>query len=305
MALEVLGGGSLFLLIRGGRLRRRSIPALDSGIGFTMSNIERYKNDFEKLLKQGELVFEALSRYAYGDEYDQAILKAFKGDKKKQKTFLEAVPDFKSAYQPWYSEAIALLKQLLPDRLTDFIRLYEKPKGRKDLGFENYRIEDALQGLRVTRYGSEVVADTKSAIPHMKQQLAIVSSLKSRFESSLFDIRQLVQADLLDSELDAARELLKHKFLRAAGAVAGVVLERHLLEVCTIRGISITKKNPTISDLNDKLKEAAVIGTPEWRFNQHLGDIRNLCDHNKQQEPSVEQVNDLIAGVAKVTKTVF
>ena len=29
MALEVLGGGSLFLLIRGGRLRRRSIPALE------------------------------------------------------------------------------------------------------------------------------------------------------------------------------------------------------------------------------------------------------------------------------------
>lgn len=270
-----------------------------------MSNIERYKVDFDKLLKQGELVLEALSRYAYGEKYDQAILEAFKGDKRKQKSFLEGVPDFKTAYQPWYSESISLLKQLLPDRLADFIRLYEKPKGRKGLGFENYRIEDALQGLRVTRYGSEVVADTKSAIPHMKQQLAIVASLKNRFESSLFDIRQLVQADLLDSELDAARELIKHKFIRAAGAVAGVVLERHLLEVCTIRGIKIVKKNPTISDLNERLKEASVIGTPEWRFNQHLADIRNLCDHNKQQEPSMEQVNDLIVGVAKVTKTVF
>ena len=44
----------------------------------------------------------------------------------------------------------------------------------------------------------------------------------------MFDIRQLVQADLFDSELDAADELGKKKFTRAAGALAGVVLERHL-----------------------------------------------------------------------------
>jgi len=269
------------------------------------SNIDRYKKDYEKLLKQGSLIVESISRYAYGDEYDAAILKVFKGDKKKANEYLDSVPIFKDAYQSWYSECISLIKQLLPDRLADFIRLYEKPKGRKDIGFENYRIEDALQGLRITRFGSEVIADAKSAIPHVKQQLAIVSALKDRFESSLFDIRQLVHADLLDSELDAARELLKHKFLRAAGAVAGVVLERHLLDVCTARGINITKKNPTIADLNEKLKDAAVISTPDWRFNQHLADIRNLCDHNKQKEPSIEQVTDLIDGVAKVSKTIF
>lgn len=269
------------------------------------SNIDRYKQDYAKLLKRGELIVESISRYAYGDEYDEAILKAFKGDKKKAKEYIDLIPDFKESYQSWYSECIPLLKQLLPDRLSDFIRLYEKPKGRKDIGFENYRIEDALQGLRVTRYGSEVVADVKSAIPHVKQQLAIINALKDRFESSLYDMRQLVHADLLDSELDAARELLKHKFIRAAGAVAGVVLERHLLDVCTARGIAIAKKNPTIADLNDKLRDAAVIGTPEWRFNQHLADIRNLCDHNKQKEPSADQATDLIDGVAKVTKTVF
>lgn len=269
------------------------------------SNIDRYKNDYEQLLAQGDLILESISRYAFDKEYDEAILKAFKGDKKKADAYLSSIPDFKSSYQSWYSECIPLIKQLLPDRLGDFVRLYEKPKGRKEVGFENYRIEDALQGLNITRYGTEVIANVKSAIPHVRQQVAIIRSLKSRFESSLFDIRQLVQADLLDSELDAARELLKHKFLRAAGAVAGVVLERHLLEVATVRGIGVAKKNPTIADLNEKLKEAGVIGTAEWRFNQHLADIRNLCDHNKQKEPTAEQVLDLIDGVAKVVKTIF
>jgi hypothetical protein len=64
-----------------------------------------------------------------------------------------------------------------------------------------------------------------------------------RFESSLFEIRQLVQADLFDSVLGYARELLKHKFLRAAGAIAGVVLEKHLRQVCFDHSIMITKKS--------------------------------------------------------------
>jgi hypothetical protein len=268
------------------------------------SNIDRYKKDFERLRQQATLIEQSLTYYAYEKEYETAVLKSCEGDKKAAKARIGSLPEFKSAYQSWYSECIALLKQLLPDRLNDFIRLYEKPKGRKEIGLENYRIEDALQGLRITHLG-EVIADSKSALPHVIQQVAILDSLKNRFESSLYDIRQLVQADFLDSELGAARELLKHKFMRAAGAMAGVVLERHLFEVCTAHGVKISKKNPCIADLNEALKNSGVIGTPEWRFNQHLADIRNLCDHNKAKEPTSDQVADLIDGVAKVTKTVF
>jgi hypothetical protein len=48
----------------------------------------------------------------------------------------------------------------------------------------------------------------------------------------------------------------------------------------------LTKKEPTISDLNDALKGANVIDTPDWRFIQNLADLRNLCDHNKTTEPT-------------------
>ncbi len=120
----------------------------------------------------------------------------------------------------------------------------------------------------------------------------------------MFDIRQLVQADLFDSELDAAEELAKHKFTRAAGALAGVVLERHLGQVCENHKLKISKKNPTIGDLNDALKNE-VIDVPEWRSIQHLADIRNLCDHGRATEPTMEQVNELIQGVKKITKTLF
>jgi len=56
-------------------------------------------------------------------------------------------------------------------------------------------------------------------------EVQISRSAEARSESSLCDIKQLVQVDLFDSELEAARELLKHKFVRAAGAIAGVLLE--------------------------------------------------------------------------------
>jgi len=139
----------------------------------------------------------------------------------------------------------------------------------------------------------------------MEQQLNILRSAQQRFKSSLFDIRQLVSADLYDSEIEAARPLVKSKFLRAAGAMAGVVLEKHLTQVCENHAIKVMKKNPTIGDLNDLLKSADVIDTPRWRANQHLADIRNLCDHSKAKEPTEEQVHDLLDGVAKVLKTLF
>ncbi|MDY6857133.1 MAG: hypothetical protein SWO11_21020 [Thermodesulfobacteriota bacterium] len=149
----------------------------------------------------------------------------------------------------------------------------------------------------------KVVPD--AAIPHFRQQLAILKAVESRFESSLFDIRQLVQADIFDSELDMAQELTKKNFTRAAGAIADVVLEKHLAQVCDNHSIKIKKKSPTIADLNNALKDAGTIDIPQWRLIQHLTDIRNLCDHNKETEPTSEQVDDLVAGVTKTTKTLY
>ena len=82
-------------------------------------------------------------------------------------------------------------------------------------------------------------------------------------------------------------------------------MERHLKEVCGNHGVTVRKKNPQISDLNDLLKGADVIDIPQWRQIQHLGDLRNLCAHDKKTEPAAHQIEDLLAGVAKVTKTIF
>jgi hypothetical protein len=283
------------------------------------TNMDRYKKDLDALIaKGGQLensmqyecepkLFEAELRKIAADPLRTKELGSPIGAKQVTASiskYMNGLPLFSRTYQSWYSEAKALIRQVLPDRHADFARHYETPKPRKDITYANYRIEDYLQGLRVT-FGGEKKVGPDAAIPLFRQQLAILRSCKTRFESSLFEIRQLVQADLLDSELDAARELAKHKFSRAAGAVAGVVLEKHLAQVCDNHSMKITKAKPTINDFNEALKTADVIDVPTWRFIQHLADIRNLCDHNKNTEPTAAQVDDLVEGVAKISKTVF
>src|SRR5690606_24698258 len=129
--------------------------------------------------------------------------------KSKAKDYINKLPSFREDYQSWYSESLTLLKQLLPSRTTDFIKLYEKPKSRKSIEYGNYMIEDYLQTLVVTSSWGDRKVGPEAAISQFEQQLNIVKAIKKRFESSLFDIKQLIQADFFDSELEAAEELNK------------------------------------------------------------------------------------------------
>jgi hypothetical protein len=271
--------------------------------GLMAVNLERFKKDLERLIELGTYLELAMLLDLFGKEKFEKQF--FQNTSKEQaKQFMDKLPDFKSKYDEWYSEAVALIKQLLPDRLDDFRSFYEKPKGRKAVGVGSYVIQDFMQGLAVKRPIGDVIVDPSAALPQYQQQLAILRAAKRRFDSSLFEIRQIVQADLFDSEIEAARELLKSKFVRAAGAMAGVVLERHLKQVCDDHSVKVGKARPTIAVLNQALRDADVIDVPQWRFSQHLADIRNLCDHNKAREPTKEQVQDLIDGTARVLKTI-
>ena len=211
-------------------------------------------------------------------------------------------------YQIWYSSAIVVVKQLLPARLNDFIALYEYPAKRTDLTLMNFRIADAIRGhslARTNEWNEKVeIAGWSTCYPLVEAQCNILESANSRFDTSLHDIQQIVQADLFDSELDAAKELNKKGFSRAAGAMAGVVLEKHFETVIKAHALTLGKKNPCINDYNQKLKDEGVLDIPTWRFVQRLGDLRNLCDHNKGVDPKKEDIDELIAGVDKIMKTV-
>ena len=251
-----------------------------------MSIIQRYRTDFERLIELGK-----------------EMRADFDPNPPRQN---REVGKLESNYQQWYTECRAVIKQLLPDRLDEFDQLYKGDGHRKATDFTSYTIQDWLVGNRARQDARGVREFNDGAVVYMRfqTQLAIFASAETRIDSILFDIKQVTQADLFDSELDAARELLRNGFLRAAGVVAGVVLERHLSQVMENHNVS-TRKNPTISNYNDCLKDGQVLDVPSWREIQRLADIRNYCGHDKEREPTKDEVEELISGVEKYTKTLF
>ncbi len=244
-----------------------------------MKEYTELKNEIQKLIDHGDKLYYSLERI----------------DKSKCKDF----GFFILNYEEWYTKALVLIKQLIPDRTQDFILLYSNPK-RKEINFGTYSISDALRGIHHTRdlYGPWTAA------LNVLRQVKMLQACLDKFDSKIYSIQVVLQADIFDSEIETAKHLLKMGFLRAAGAICGVVLEKHFSGVCHTREIVTKKKNPTITDFNDALKDN-VYDTVEWRRVQRLGDIRNLCDHSKEREPNKDEVEELISGTEQVIKTIF
>ncbi|MGP1397242.1 MAG: hypothetical protein ACTS3R_17190 [Inquilinaceae bacterium] len=260
-----------------------------------MNKFDQYQKDVERLLEEGGNIL-------LGIDKKFNLNKEISGNSTKLDP--KKFADLHSAYEPWYSESLAVINKLLPDRAEDF-KAYYKPKSvRKSITYANYTISDALRGLTIIIAGQENVGPS-AAIDLMYQQFNIVRALQRRMQSTLFDIKTLVHAEVLDDELQAAEELNRKGFQRGAGAIAGVVLEAHLAVVCEGHGLSPEKKSPTLSDLYGVLKSADVIDTATWRYIQHLGDLRNKCDHKKDTDPTKDEIGELVNGVRKITKTVF
>jgi len=255
----------------------------------------------EKLIKEVATLFQE-GASIYSAEHNEQ-----KPTKKKPSASEAKEKSIQHSYQVWYTKALPVIKQILPDRYEEFVSQYQPSEKRKEIDFLTYTISDYLIGLRVTRgYAKEELVNPYNAFSSKFQvQLFILHSCLERLDSVLSNIRGTLQAELFDDELSAAEELLKKGHLRAAGALAGVTLERHLSTIAQRRGIRVAKKDPTISDFNDIFKKEGVYDLPDWRFIQRLGDLRNLSVHFKEREPTKEEVDELIKGVQKVVKTMF
>ena len=192
--------------------------------------------------------------------------------------------EFKLYYQDWYSSCCALLERNYDkERTSEFKSEYEK--NIKTIISANY-----------------IAIDTEHTfIDSFEHQASILNALPLYLEHRLSDIELTVASILMDDELLEAEYLLKKGFIRAAGALTGVVLERNLKMMCDKNEPKLKyPKNATISKLNDILKDKNLMDMAEWRKIQYLGDIRNKCDHDEKVEPNKEEVADLISKVKEL-----
>ena len=90
-----------------------------------LPNLDRYKKDLDALIAKGDQLYNAIqAECSLEGGFDRAVKKQL-GDKAGR--FLKTLPSFNVDYRSWYSEAKALIRQLLPDRLADFVR-YSKSR---------------------------------------------------------------------------------------------------------------------------------------------------------------------------------
>jgi hypothetical protein len=214
---------------------------------------------------------------------------------KERKIYLDKLID---RYQTWYTSCLNVVKEFGEIRLREFIEYYELNQ-RKELSIFTYTLKDFFSGYDLIGEGkSESVVISKFGL-----QITILNSISKNVSSKLSNIKGILESELFDDELEAAEELLKKKYYRASGALAGVTLERHLKNICEKLNFKIVKKSASISDYNDTLKKEEHFDLIKWRFIQHLGDLRNLCDHDKEREPTKEDIEKLLKGVKEVVKT--
>jgi hypothetical protein len=282
------------------------------------SNLDRFRADLDRLIFEGTTILldlgikaGAINAQEFSRQVEEGLerRKQASGDQAPKENVVpegtRRLQTFDTDYQRWYSESLGVVRQLLPDRVSDFVSLYKASRPPREITYATYTLSDYAIGLMITRLGEPTFDIHKAAFSKFQQQLLILESARSRFDSSLFDLKAILRADLFDSELDAARELRKNGFGRAGGVIAGVVLERHLAQVASNHRIEVRKKHPNISEYNDALKGAGVFETATWRQIQRLSDLRNLCAHARGREPSEDEVEELLNGVEKIVKSVL
>lgn len=129
-----------------------------------------------------------------------------------------------------------------------------------------------------------------------KSLKAVFLAAKDDFERGyLSSVRTLVQAEVFDSELEQANELLSSGYSTAAAVIAGVVLETALRELCDKESIPHGK----LDKMNADLAKAGVYNKLMQKRITALADIRNSAAHGKPNEFTKEDVSEMIRDVGQ------
>jgi len=201
---------------------------------------------------------------------------------------------FGSKYHSWYTCSLPAIRQLLPDRIEEFERCYHPP------GEPEKRVTSIALFLSNVKSEPFILGKIKNvAIGLFAIQVGILKSAICRLDSVLPNIENMLQADFFNSEIDAANELLQNGHLRAAGIIAGVVLESHLKNICKKYEITFGRPKPTLNDFYQELYRANIIDNSQRTLIEYLSSVRNLCAHSSDRDPSDQEVKDLIDGTKR------
>jgi hypothetical protein len=211
--------------------------------------------------------------------------------------------EYRTAYQRWDTQSLKIIQNLAPDKFDRFVEFFESNSNRKLL---DDSIQEYVRTMTVGNGGyPEELPFNPEEMARMRflNHLQALDEVSYLVESVLTDIENHLFTELQEKELEAAKTL-KPVSLRAAGTLAGVVLERQLRKLALKHSVTIPRPEATIRDLNDPLKLGKVYNFETWRKIQQLGDLYHLCSHRRNRDPKPNEVDDLIAGVRLIIQSV-
>ena len=122
----------------------------------------------------------------------------------------------------------------------------------------------------------------------------IFRAAKEDYEGGyLTSVRSLVQAEVFDSVLEQASELLGAGYHVAAAVIAGVALETALRELCDRSSIT----HGMMDKMNNDLAKAGVYNKNQQKRITALAGIRNSAAHGQQDQFTREDVKSMIQQV--------
>ena len=208
---------------------------------------------------------------------------------------------FEMGYQRWYSRALPLMKELAPERYAEFQAYYLRdPHGPEHRRWA-YVIRDYILG-REPSTGS--IEGRKETTRCFTSQLAILKSVADRLSWMSLDTEDQAERGLQLDLLETARDLIKVEE-RAAGALAGTILEAYLRKLAAKHEVKLRKQSPSPAELVEALKTAKVLDVPAWSQCTWLADLRARNLKAEGQPLTKLQVRDLIDGTRWLITNVF
>lgn len=155
-------------------------------------------------------------------------------------------------------------------------------------GKDSEHYSSFVEAEKITPYGDNYGV--------FKRIRPVFLAAKEDFEGGyLISVRNLVQAELADSELDQAKELLKTGYITAAAVVAGVVLETTLRSLCDRHEISHGK----LDKMNADLSKVGQYNSLVQKKVTALAAIRNSAAHGRVDEFQSRDVEAMIGDVER------
>ncbi|TKR28080.1 hypothetical protein [Natronomonas salsuginis] len=190
------------------------------------------------------------------------------------------VDEVDEEYEIWYNQALTLVSEYMPEREGDFRRTYSDMDELLHFDGMEYTKADNYCGIL-----RRVISKQKN----------ILLSIPSKLETERLKVRKGISDEIITEELYQAKDLWDEGNVRAAGVIAGIALERHLLTLCNVSERDLKYEySDGIRSLAETLSDAGEITNAKRSQLGYLADIRNNCAHANEEEPDKREVERLI-----------